>query len=175
MKRIAQFEQVRWEQFLADYTTTFPERSEAEIRAIYEGIKLPERATSGSAGYDFFAPEDITIAPGNQALIPTGIRAKIEDGYVLMLFPRSGLGFKSRLQLNNTVGIIDSDYYHANNDGHIFCKLTNDSRDGKTVEIKAGTGMVQGIFLPFGITEDDAVDNKRTGGFGSTTEKVETK
>ena len=85
-----------------------------------------------------------------------------------MLFPRSSLGFRYRLQLNNTVGIIDSDYYNAENEGHIFVKMTNDTREGKTVEIRKGQGMVQGIFLPFGITEDDAADQERTGGMGST-------
>ena len=101
--------------------------------------------------------------------MPTGIRARIADGWVLCLFPRSGLGFKYRLQLNNTVGVIDSDYYRSDNEGHIFCKITNDSREGKTLSVKAGEGFVQGIFLPFGITEDDASTEKRNGGFGSTT------
>ena len=80
-----------------------------------------------------------------------------------------GLGFKYRLQLNNTVGIIDSDYYYSDNEGHIFSKLTNDSREGKTVEISAGDGFMQGIFVEYGITLDDCVDNVRNGGFGSTT------
>ena len=139
------------------------------IYNIYKSIKLPGRATVGSAGYDFYAPTDIAIAPGHELLIPTGIRVKIEEGYVLMLFPRSSLGFKYRFQLDNTVGIIDSDYYHADNEGHILCKVINDSREKKTVEIKAKTGFVQGVFLPFGITEDDDATEERMGGFGSTT------
>ena len=86
-----------------------------------------------------------------------------------MCFPRSGLGFKFRLQLNNTVGIIDSDYYYSDNEGHIFIKLTNDSNEGKTMQLAKGNGFAQGIFLPFGITEDDGVTEVRNGGFGSTT------
>lgn len=168
MERVARFEKVSLEQFAEAMQKSFPEMSEAEIRAVYDGLKLPERATEGSAGYDFHAPFPITIAPGAEALIPTGIRAKIKPGYVLLLFPRSSLGFKYRLQLNNTVGVIDSDYYNADNEGHIFCKLTNDSKTGKTVEIGAGQGMVQGIFMAFGITEDDNAGGVRTGGFGST-------
>ena len=82
---------------------------------------------------------------------------------------RSGLGFKFRLQLNNTVGIIDSDYYGSDNEGHIQVKLTNDSREGKTVEVEAGTGFSQGIFVEYGITVDDEADEVRNGGFGSTT------
>ena len=171
MRRIAQFEKTGFEQFSKDLSRVRSDLSETEIRTIYEGIRLPARATSGSAGYDFFAPYDIEILPGREVLIPTGVRVRMEEDYVLMLFPRSGLGFKYRLQLNNTVGVIDSDYYHAENEGHIFCKLTNDSRENKTVTIHTGEGMVQGIFLPFGITEDDRADAVRTGGFGSTTRK----
>ena len=171
MERIAKFEKVSFEQYSEAVRGIAPERSDEEIRSLYNGIKLPKRATEGSAGYDFYAPECVALAPGEQILIPTGIRVRIEAGYVLMLFPRSGLGFKYRLQLNNTAGVIDSDYYNAANEGHIFCKLTNDTRDGKTVEINAGDGLVQGIFLPFGITEDDDAHAQRTGGFGSTTGK----
>ena len=85
------------------------------------------------------------------------------------LYPRSGLGFKYRLQLNNTVGIIDSDYYNSDNEGHMFVKLTNDSNEDKSLSLKAGQGMVQGIFFEFGIVEDDDVTEERNGGFGSTT------
>ena len=160
MQRIAQFEKVSLEQFLS----TRPEGKEA-----YEKLKLPQRATSGSAGYDFYMPYDLTLAPGQTALIPTGIRARMQDGWVLCLFPRSGLGFKFRMQLNNTVGIIDADYYHSDNEGHIQAKITNDSRENKVLELKQGQGFMQGIFLPFGITEDDEVNTIRNGGFGSTT------
>ena len=138
---------------------------------IYEDIKLPCRATSGSAGYDFFAPYDITLRPNETAKIPTGIRVRIDDGWVLSIYPRSGLGFKYRLQLNNTVGIIDSDYYRSDNEGHIFIKITNDTNEGKTVEIPAGTAFAQGIFTEYGITVDDEATGVRNGGMGSTTQK----
>lgn len=146
-----------------------PEASEEELREIYENIKLPKRATAGSAGYDFFAPETVELAPGETIKIPTGIRAAMDEDWVLMLFPRSGLGFKYRLQLNNTVGIIDSDYYGSDNEGHIFVKITNDSNEGRTVLIPEGTGFAQGIFVPFGIADGDEAAEKRNGGFGSTT------
>lgn len=161
MKRIAKFEKVSLEQFRQAYTGDDAER-------VYNAIKLPRRATSGSAGYDIFAPFEITLKAGETVKIPTGIRVKIEDGWFLSLYPRSGLGFKFRLQLDNTVGIIDSDYYNAENEGHIMVKLTNDTREGKTVQIAAGAGFVQGIFLEYGITEDDDADGERVGGFGST-------
>ena len=156
---------------MVSWRDTFEESREERIREIYEKIKLPRRATSGSAGYDFFAPETIVLKPGETAKIPTGIRAEMEPEWVLKLYPRSGLGFKYRLQLNNTVGIIDSDYFYSDNEGHIFAKITNDSREGKTVEIPEGTGFMQGIFLEYGITVDDTADAVRNGGFGSTTGK----
>ena len=169
MNRIARFEKVSFEQFSKDWKRFDEHASLEEVRKIYDDLKLPHRATRGSAGYDFYAPAEITMKAGEQRLVPTGIRAKIEDGFVLVLVPRSSLGFKYRMQLDNTVGIIDADYYEADNEGHMMCKLINDSREEKTLHIEKGQGMVQGIFLPFGITVDDDADTQRTGGFGSTT------
>ena len=158
-----------FEQFKGDWTDTFGELPEEEIRTIYEGVRLPVRATSGSAGYDFFTPAAFSLGPGETAKIPTGIRAEMDENWVLQIFPRSGLGFKYRLQLNNTVGIIDSDYFYSDNEGHIFSKVTNDSNEGKTVELKSGEGFMQGIFVEYGITLDDDATEIRNGGFGSTT------
>ena len=93
----------------------------------------------------------------------------MKEDCVLQIYPRSGLGFKYRLQMNNTVGIIDSDYFFSDNEGHIFMKITNDSNEGNTVEVAAGTGFAQGIFMQYGITEDDDAEGIRNGGFGSTT------
>ncbi len=168
MNRIAKFEKVSRKQFLADWLDTFG-GEEAVAERIYEEVKLPKRATTGSAGYDFYSPLAFELKPGETIKIPTGIRASMREDYVLMIFPRSGLGFKFRLQLNNTVGIIDSDYYFSDNQGHIFIKLTNDSNEGKVLTLAAGNGFAQGIFLPFGITEEDEVTEIRNGGFGSTT------
>ena len=160
-KRIAKFEKVSQEEFL----------KACDSLEVYNDIKLPKRATAGSAGYDFYAPFDITLSPGETIKIPTGIRVQMEVNYVLKLYPRSGLGFKYRLQLNNTVGIIDSDYYYSDNEGHIFAKITNDSNEGKTVTINKGDGFMQGIFIEYGITIDDDTTEIRNGGFGSTTKK----
>ena len=164
-KRIAKFYKVSKEQYLK----SFDNKNNEEILSIYDDILLPKRATKGSAGYDFFAPFDIVLKPGETIKVPTGIRVSMEENYVLKLFPRSGLGFKYRLQLNNTVGIIDSDYYYSDNEGHIFAKITNDSNEGKTLEIKKGQGFMQGIFVEYGITLDDDTIEVRNGGFGSTT------
>lgn len=165
MERVGRFEKVSLEQFV---TALGKQVSEAEAKRIYEEIRLPHRATTGSAGYDFFLPQAVSIEPGQQVLIPTGIRVNIQEGWFLSLFPRSGLGFKFRLQLNNTVGIIDSDYYASDNEGHIFAKLTNASVEGKTIVLASGDGFMQGIFMPYGITMDDEVETIRNGGFGST-------
>ena len=166
MKRIARFEKVSEKELKNDWLDTF-----GAEESVYEEIKMPKRATKGSAGYDFFSTLDFSLAPGESIKIPTGIRAYIEDGWVLKIYPRSGLGFKYRLQLNNTVGIIDSDYFYSDNEGHIFIKITNDSKEGKTVSIKKGEAFAQGIFLEYGVTYDDETVEIRNGGLGSTTKK----
>ena len=169
MQRVAKFMKVSFEEYKTAFLDVYSEADDEKIRDIYEKIKLPKRATSGSAGYDFFAPVDFELKPSQTIKIPTGIRARIDEGWVLEIFPRSGLGFKFRLQLNNTVGIIDSDYFNSDNEGHIFIKITNDTNEDKTIFVKEGNGFAQGIFMPFGITEDDEANEIRNGGFGSTT------
>ena len=168
MKKVAQFYKVSYEQFKQGYLDSYGDLTEEKIKEIYDNIKLPKRATTGSAGYDFFAPVDIVLEPGETVKIPTGIRVKIEDGWVLKCYPRSGLGFKFRMQLNNTVGIIDGDYAYSDNEGHIFAKITNDSNENKVLSLDAGTGFMQGIFVEYGITYDDNSNEIRNGGFGST-------
>ena len=153
-------------QFESDWADAFPGTA-----APWAEIALPRRATAGSAGYDFFAPAAFELAPGETVKIPTGVRVSIDAGWVLMLFPRSGLGFKYRLQLNNTVGVIDSDYFNAKNEGHIFIKLTN--AGSKALSVGAGEAFAQGVFLPYGLTEDDCAGGERTGGFGSTDHRKE--
>ena len=131
-----------------------------------EEIPLPRRATAGSAGYDFTAPAETVIPAGGSALIPTGIRAEMEPGWVLILFPRSSLGFRFGIRLSNTAGIIDSDYASAKNEGHIMVKLRNPS--DRPVVIGKGERFCQGIFLPYGTAEEEGDFTLRQGGFGST-------
>ena len=134
--------------------------------ADYDGIKLPRRATAGSAGYDFFAPAELNIAAGATVKVPTGIRCRMDSDRVLAIFPRSGLGFKFKLALDNTVGIIDADYYGADNEGHIMIKMTN--RGDRDLTVEKGKAFAQGIFLAYYLTDDDDASGVRTGGFGST-------
>ena len=164
MERIAKFLKVSEDNFISSLDGF----SKEEAKKIYEDIKLPWRATKYSAGYDFYAPFDFTLKPGETIKIPTGIRAKMREDYALFLLPRSGLGFKYRLQLNNTIGLIDADYFYSDNEGHIFAKITNDSNEGKVISVKKGEAFIQGVFLSYGITEDDEVNSIRNGGFGST-------
>ena len=158
----AKFYKVSYEQFQMGM-------EKEDVKDIYDAIKLPRRATKGSAGYDFYTPIDIHLEPRETVKIPTGIRCETYVRWVLMIYPRSGLGFKYRLQLNNTVGVIDSDYFYSDNEGHIFIKMTNDSNEGKVVDVQAGQGIAQGIFMTYGISEDDDATETRNGGFGSTT------
>ena len=167
MKKIAKFEKVSLKQYVEDMKKNFT-FSEEEIISFYNNIILPKRATIGSAGYDFKIPFDIKLDKGETLKIPTGIRVKMETSWVLTLFPRSSLGFKYRMQLDNTVGIIDSDYYYSDNEGHIILKITNDSKEQKQMIVEKDKGICQGIFLQFGITIDDDVNETRNGGFGST-------
>jgi dUTP pyrophosphatase len=143
-------------------------KSHEEIYDEYLDLKLPCRATKKSAGYDFFAPWDFILNPGESIKIPSGIRVLLDEDKVLMCYPRSGLGFKYRLQLDNTTGVIDADYSDSDNEGHIFFKITNDSRDGKTVMVSRGDAFAQGIIMQYFTTEDDNVTTVRNGGMGST-------
>lgn len=169
--RVARFEKVSEKRFLEDFTDAFPDYTWDEALNVYRDIKLPLRATAKSAGYDIYMPVGVNLAPGETIKIPTGIRVWMEPEYVFMVYPRSGLGFKYRLQLNNTVGVIDADYYESDNEGHIFIKLTNDSNEGKTVQMDKGSAFAQGIFMQYAVTLDDDVTIQRNGGLGSTSNK----
>ena len=132
----------------------------------YKDVKIPCRATKGSAGYDFYSPITVALKPGESAKIPTGIRCKIDDGYVLQIYPRSSLGFKYQMCLLNTVGIIDSDYYNADNEGHIIVGIIN--RGDRQLVINKGDRFVQGIFYKYYLALEQENNTKRHGGFGST-------
>lgn len=177
MKRIAKFEKVSFEQFKKDWLksnpTTKTKWTDEELMELYDNITLPKRSTAGSAGYDFIAPTDLFIPSPSAVVIPTGIRCKIEEGWFLDLNPRSGHGFKFGMHLANTRGIIDSDYYNADNEGHIMVKLVNDctTLTENVITVEKNNAFCQGIFTIYGITEDDEATAERTGGFGSTDNK----
>lgn len=144
-----------------------PEQCEKDFNRIYS-IRLPKRATQCSAGYDFFAPYDINLKPGESIVVPTGIRAYMKEDEVLKIYPRSGLGFKYHMSLENTVGIIDADYYFSKNEGHILIKIHNGG--DKTIAIKKDEAFAQGVFQQYLLADGDNFKDGavRNGGFGST-------
>jgi len=171
MNRVGKFEKVSYEQFFEAMKAEFYETMDARVASdriteAYEVVKTPIRATTLSAGYDLIAPFDFYLAPGESVKIPTGIRVQIDPGWFLMIAPRSGLGFKYRVRLANTIGVIDGDYYYSDNEGHIFCKVVNEG--DVMMNVKAGEAFAQSIFLMHGLTYDDDVSAVRNGGLGST-------
>ena len=166
MPRIARFSKVSFEQFVKDSKKLLYDYSEEELAHVYASIKLPQRATSGSAGYDFYTPFEVKLHPHDKIIIPSGIRCMLDRDYMMLGVVRSSMGIKNDLSLSNTCMVLDSDYFHAENEGHIMIALRN--MKNYSVNCAAGERIMQGVFLPYGITFDDDVDTKRTGGIGST-------
>ena len=170
---IAEFEKVSFNEYYKSRNPkAFPaydQLGEDAIRdMIYEewaNIKLPQRATTGSAGYDFYLPHSIHL-DSTPRIIRTGICCAMNPGWVLLLFPRSGLGYKYGVRLSNATGVIDCDFYHnPDNEGHISAKMyAADS----PVNLDAGDRFMQGVFVPYGTVIDDGAVGQRTGGTGST-------
>ena len=166
MQRIAKFKKVSFDQFMKDSKKLLYDYGEEEMAHVYASIMLPRRATSGSAGYDFYTPYEVTLHPHDKIIIPSGIRCEIEDGYMMLGVVRSSMGIKNDINLSNTCMVLDSDYFFAENEGHIMIALRN--MKNYTVRCAAGDRIMQGVFLPYGITVDDNAEAKRTGGIGST-------
>jgi len=167
MNKFEKVSRAEYEKQIADFT---PKNGFTNFLS-YDELPTPRRGTKGSAGYDFFSPVSFKLQAGETAKIPTGIKCKLDDCRVLLIFPRSSLGFKYRLQLDNTVGVVDSDYYgNPSNGGHIWIKITNDSkiRDGKTLVVNRGDAFAQGIIMPYELAEEEEVTTSRVGGIGST-------
>ena len=172
MNPIATFEKVSLAEYTRErlYTIDLSKRGmrmeefEAMAKSEWEALELPTRSTQQAAGYDFHIPFDIALS-ANSVVVPTGIRCKMEPGWCLVLMPRSGLGFKYGMALENTLALIDADYYLSPNEGHIMIKTHTRN---KIASLKQGDRFVQGVLLPFGIATNGNTDNERTGGIGST-------
>ncbi len=161
------FYKVSYEQFKKDLEKSdCHSYSEEELKDIYDNIKLPKRATKASAGYDFYAPVELKFIEDVSFKFPTGIRCEMDEDVVLLLVPRSGLGFKYNLTLDNTMGVIDADYFNAPNEGHIQAKMHQTKLS--ELKIKQGEAFMQGIFVRYLKTIDDDSQEIRVGGFGST-------
>lgn len=133
-----------------------------------KNISLPQRSTKGSAGYDFYSPVELEIAPGERKLIWTDVKVKMPYYQVLKMYIRSSIGIKKNLVLQNVTGIIDSDYYNnPSNDGNIGLMLWNTGNSIQKIEV--GEKIAQGIFEQYYLIDDDFVSaDLRTGGIGST-------
>ena len=164
------FEKVSEGQYLKDILNDMKVDYEIMSTAIqeYANIKVPVRAHVGDAGYDFFSPVSFTLHPGETIKLATGIRVILDEDKFLAIVPRSGLGFKYRLQLDNTLGVVDASYSLSDNEGHIFIKMTNDGRQGRDVVIKEGDAIAQGIIMKYYTVDDDETSGVRNGGFGSS-------
>lgn len=167
MNKVAQFEKVSLEQFAMDVVDIFDTfYSVEEIQDMYDSIELPVRATKFSAGHDIKIPFAKALNPNETLKIPTGIRCKMDENYVMFIFPRSSLGIKKGMVITNTVPVIDGDYYNADNEGHIFICIKNTSE--KTLILNKNDAITQAVFVPFGVADDDKITKERVGGIGST-------
>lgn len=164
---VAIFEKVSFKEWMNSVEDEKLSEENLEIwAALYDDIKLPERATDGSCGYDFFIPYSLSISTvGNHFPIhQTGIRCNIKEGFDLQLVPKSGLGTKYGFHFRDTVGVIDSDYYHSSNEGHIkFCPEVE-----KDLVLEKGDKMFQGILRRYYLAKENTPTQVRNGGYGST-------
>lgn len=170
--QVGKFSKVSYSEF-AKAMTGLEGYTPPDLSDCYDNIILPRRQTSGSAGYDFYAPFPFKLYPGDTLRIPTGIKCEITPGWWLSMVPRSSLGFRYNLQFDNTISVIDSDYYGCEeNEGHIYCQITNRSRhnsEENVLNINAGDRFCQAIFLAYGVCfDDDPVNETRVGKTGST-------
>lgn len=151
------FEKISFKQFSKDIV---------DDKNLYEEYKLPKRASKFSAGYDFYAIEDMIIKPGEIKKIPTGYKANFMEDEMLLLVVRSSMGFKYNVRMCNQVGVIESDYYNnSSNEGHMWVAIQNEG--DKDYVIHKGDAYTQGIFTKF-LTCGDNPEKERKGGIGST-------
>ena len=163
------FEKVSYEEFKKAFQSLGAGVDEEAIKEVYDNVQLPKRSTEGSAGYDFFNPYGMMsianeAAMINTPLLPTGIRFVTDQQVVLLCYPRSGQGVNHGMRLMNTVGVIDSDYWISDNEGHIMFKASAVT----PITIERGKAFMQAIITPYLKTDDDNTTEKRNGGFGST-------
>ncbi len=173
------FEKVSYEEFRkAVIKNNGDKYSDEDIKEMYDQLEYPCRSTLRAGGYDFFAPYDFVLKAGETMVVPTGFRVHMNDDEIFNLFIRSGAGFKYNVRLSNQVGIVDADYYNnESNEGHMFVSFTN---HGKKDWVNVSLGlkkeekskMVQGIFMPFYLTNNDECLNMvRVAGVGSTSKE----
>lgn len=161
------FEKVSLAQFTKDVLKSYPQMTTELIEQLWNDIKLPQRSSVFSAGYDFYLPAAELFTPTKPTKVMTGIRWIGDGDKVLLLFPRSGLGCKYGVRLSNTVGVVDADYCNSDNEGHIMAFV--ETREDCFVD--KGKAFIQGVIVPYALVADDAATGVRNGGFGSSDEK----
>ena len=171
-RKVAKFRKVSFDQFKHDMISCGFNLPDTVMQEAYDVIKLPVRATAGSAGYDFFSPipfalSNMTVNPRG-ITFPTGIQCELHPDFCLIMIPKSVLGIRQYSRLGNCIGLIDRDYIFSDNEGDIFVNIRSDIPSNPPVEIKAGQAICQGVILPFGTTDDDETTEARNGGLGST-------
>lgn len=168
MNKVAEFKKISFKQFKKDVNDTSMYRAVDDnyFIELYEDIVIPKRSTADSAGHDICVSFDINLLPNDTLKVPTGIRCEMEEGWVMLVFPRSSMGIKKGLKILNTIPVIDRDYAYADNEGHIFICIKNSSNN--VMKLKKGDKIVQAVFVPFGVADNEKVVCKRTGGIGST-------
>ena len=171
-RNVAKFRKVSYEQYAKDMRECGFYLPDNEMKEAYDAIKIPVRATQGSAGYDFFSPipfalRNMTVAPRG-ITFPTGIQCELAPGFCLFMLPKSGLGIRQYSRLGNCIGLIDRDYIFSDNEGDIYVNLRSDIPGNPPVDIHVGQAICQGIILPFCVVDKDETTEKRNGGLGST-------
>ncbi|MEY4734978.1 MAG: hypothetical protein RL428_313 [Actinomycetota bacterium] len=137
------------------------------ITRLDSDLPLPQYAKGGDAGADIYSRIDFTLAPGERALIPTGIAIALPDGYVALVHPRSGLAIKHGITMVNAPGTVDAAYR-----GELQCILIN--HDPKeSISFKRGDRIAQLVFQKVERAEFIEVESlpgsgRGDGGFGST-------
>ena len=170
MKKVAKFSKVSFEQFVEDCKgilgDVYIENKMEYLSEKYKNINIPKRSTACSAGHDISTPFNIKMTPHQSITIPTGLRCEMDRDYVMLIFARSSLGIKKGMTIANTVPVVDADYAYADNEGHIFICIKNNGED--TLELEEGDKIVQAVFVPFGVADEEEITTERTGGIGST-------
>lgn len=163
--KIRGFEKISFNQYIKDF------KNLTQYHEYNTNIKIPQRATSKSAGYDFYSPISFRLHQNEEIKIPTGIKAYMQDSEKLDIRVRSSMGFKYNIRLKNQLGLIDADYYNnPNNEGHIWIALKNEG--DQIWEVKEGDAIAQGTFSTYLTTDNDKpIKEERIGGIGSTSNK----
>ena len=164
------FEKVSYSAFADDVRKWYRPIKPEELFDRWNGIRLPERKTKYSCGYDLETPLDIVLAPHTSIVIPTGIRVVFSEEeretWHLKLYARSSVGIKDQVVITNGTGLVDSDFSDSENEGDMLIALTNMSDEVR--KYKAGNRVCQAVFEIYGITSDDKASGQRKSGVGST-------